>query len=79
MLGVLEKQGLEGETVVFFASDNGASNEGGHSYRSLFCLPLFRSLFLSRHTLALARIPTPAQVFQLLSPPVIFRTHLMPS
>lgn len=32
VLGALEDMSLAGNTVVFFASDNGASNEGGHSY-----------------------------------------------
>eukprot|EP01121_Diplochlamys_sp_Union-15-3_P015289 TRINITY_DN5026_c0_g1_i2.p1 TRINITY_DN5026_c0_g1~~TRINITY_DN5026_c0_g1_i2.p1 ORF type:complete len:352 (-),score=53.97 TRINITY_DN5026_c0_g1_i2:27-1082(-) len=32
ILDVLKKKGFEDNTIVFFASDNGAHNEGGHSY-----------------------------------------------
>ena len=32
VMQALEDEGLSNNTVVFFASDNGASNEGGHSY-----------------------------------------------
>lgn len=32
VLKALDVQGLSDSTIVFFASDNGASNEGGHSY-----------------------------------------------
>ena len=32
LVGALESLGLRGSTAVIFASDNGASNEGGHDY-----------------------------------------------
>ena len=32
VLSALEQAGVAKDTVVFFASDNGASNEGGHNY-----------------------------------------------
>ena len=32
VLDALEQAGVASDTVVFFASDNGASNEGGHNY-----------------------------------------------
>ncbi len=32
MFSLLDSLGIDNDTVVFFASDNGAHNEGGHSY-----------------------------------------------
>jgi Sulfatase len=33
IFALLKKLGIDDETIVLFASDNGAHNEGGHDYR----------------------------------------------